>query len=69
MQRVEILARDALIWGDWLGLKGETYGGKVANSTVAAAVFACKPMVQKMRPARARELYVPIRASPISGFL
>ena len=46
-----MLARDALIWSDRLGLKGETNGGKVANSTVAAADFACKPMVQSKNEA------------------
>ena len=42
-----MLGRDAVMWSDRIGLKGETNGSEDANSTAGATVFARAPMGAK----------------------
>ena len=44
-----MLGRDAVMWSDRIGLRGETNGSEDANSTAGATVFARAPMVRRMR--------------------
>ena len=48
-----MLGRDAVMWSDRIGLKGETNGSGDANSTAGATVFARAPMVRRMRQSAA----------------
>ena len=48
-----MLGRDAVMWSDRIGWKGETNGSGDANSTAGATVFARAPMVRRMRQSAA----------------
>ena len=51
-----MLGRDAVMWSDRIGLKGETNGSEDANSTAGATVFAQPPMAIRMRQSAAADL-------------